>query len=337
MFFDIKNIDYTLTRLLQKYNIVNHFITINKKIMESKIETIYANDANLIKIASSIFQVLYVSTENQGHVWRSGTCFMIKYKSKNFIITASHCIQDNNIRDLYITNIASQKKLHSIPIKGSIKSFLTDGTKVDTDVRVLIVDQDKFDSEIQKRMPPVLNEKSILSMPKIQKIIKRYKNNPQKMMRKIHESQIYRTFLINYQNEVYKNMENTDTSLVDIRSMVLDDNFVNKNQECTFYGYPSHKSTFDYNDNAEIDYIHFHLQNHSGRLIDDYIKTTDTYKIQYTTDENLDGFSGGPVIANNRVIGVITSVETKNKQLHFVSTKTIIKSLEFAFQSKFNK
>jgi hypothetical protein len=234
--------------------------------------------------------------------------------------------------------MSTNRKLYSIPIKNQIKAYDNKGTRIDTDLRVFKVDDEQyFKNIIENSGVGNLREYSaeIIKTPFFHNLKRKYKNRPEKRLKELKTSKLYNT-LINKQNEKIKQqIENSDTSLAEIKNLKLADKFgYKKGQDCFFAGYSVAKGKMEFDDYGILIHGNQYLMILHGVLTGYFFKESQTYTLKYETDNNLDGISGGPVIADGQVIGVCSFIEEKNKILHFIPVEDIKRSLNFWFQKE---
>jgi len=291
------------------------------------------------KLSEAILQVIYTTTEPPIQSWVRGSCFVLGYKEKLFIVTASHCIEDNELDKLFLGKMATKRTLYSIPIQTQIKSYDTRYTKVDTDLRIFKVNDEEFNNNILKNAQiKTIDEycKEIRKTPLFNRMARRYKNNHTKLMEKITQTKLYKTL---YQKQNSKNNEaikNANTSLAEIKNLKLaNKDFIYKaGIECQIYGYSISKGQIKYDENGVFVSAHQVLIQLLGKLTGEYNNSSQTYIVKYENNEDLDGISGGPVIADGKVIGVCSFVEEKNKILHFIPVEDIKRSIDFWFNQQ---
>lgn len=292
-------------------------------------------EKNSAKYYEAILQVIYM-TQQPLYAWFKGSSFVAEYKEKLFIVTASHCIDENNIKDLFFSKMATDRKLYSIPITTQIKSFDTTTTKVDTDLRIFKVDDEIYKHNIienaQIKTDKELSQE-ILQTPFIKRLKRLYKNNPTKRLRKLRGSNLYNTLIKRQDKEIDKAIKNANTSLAEIKNLILaPKNFIfTKDKNCIFFGYPLSKNNIECNDDGTFKHGTQYLEGYHGKLTGEYNQSTDTYSLILDTNEDLNGFSGGPVIADGNVIGVLSYIQTTDKKLYFIPVQRIIQSLDYWF------
>ena len=285
------------------------------------------------KYCEAVLQVVYISKQ-PFYSRLSGSAFVVSYKEKLFIITASHCLDEENINDLFFSKLATNRKCYSIPIVAQIKSFDVTATEIDTDLRIFKVDDKAFNNNIIENASIKTDyeyAQEILRTPYIQRMKRLYKNNPHKRLKKVKTSKLYNTLLRHQEEEVNKAIINANTSLAEIKNLVLasKDFLFTKDKDCIIIGYSFSDSSIDYNDNGTVKYGNQYLEVYHGKLTGEYNQINDTYSLVPDTNENLNGFSGGPVIADGKVVGVLSYI--KEKKLYFIPIQRIIQSLDYWF------
>lgn len=235
---------------------------------------------------------------------------------------------------IFFSKLATNRKLYSIPIVAQIKSFDVTATKIDTDLRIFKVDDKAYKNNIIENASIKTDDEyaqEILGTPYIQRMKRLYKNNPQKRLKKIKASKLYNTLLRHQNEEIDKAIINADTSLAEIKNLVLasKDFLFTKDKDCIIIGYSFSDSYIDYNDDGTVKYGNQYLEAHHGKLSGEYNQTNDTYSLVPDTNKNLNGFSGGPVIADGNVVGVLSYI--KEKKLYFIPIQRIIQSLDYWF------
>ena len=282
-------------------------------------------------IGDAVLQMVYIDEES-GIPWIKGTCFIVAYGEKLFLITASHCIEDNYLKCLFLSKMSTERNLFSIPINCQIKSIDKRGVEVDTDLRVLKIDDKKAEDNIIKHTvikSPKELEKEYFETP-FRRLQRMYKNNPKKLLKKFFESKFYKTIHKKQEVEINKNIKNANTSLAEIKNLILvNRNFVyQKGKECQVYGYSVAKGRMDYNDKGEFEKANQVLIQVRGKLTGIYKDSSQTWEISYDYEGSLDGISGGPVITDGKVIGVASYISEKEKRLYFIPAKFIYMSIE---------
>lgn len=284
----------------------------------------------------AVLQVVYLDKDKR--FWRKGSSFVIVVNEKIFIVTASHCIDEINFQDLFLSKLTTERRLFSIPIKSQIKTFDTIGTRVDTDLRILKVDDDVYNQNIIENAqltPPEERYNAIWKTPFYKKLKRIYRNNSAKLIKKLEESKLYSTLTQKQNNEIYEKIKNADTSLAEIKNLKLADFCPKeKGKECFFIGYSIDKSKITCDDYGVFQYGHQGLMVMNGKLTGEFRENSGTYSLVYQTDYSLDGVSGGPVIADGKVIGVCSFIEEKNKTLFFIPVEEIKESIEFWFRQQ---
>lgn len=293
------------------------------------------------KLPEAILQIIYTTTEPPIQSWIKGSCFVIAYKEKLFILTASHCIEESELDKLFLGKMATKRTLCSIPIQTQIKSYDTRGTKVDTDLRVFKVNDDEFKSNILKNAPIKSSDEysdEIVKTPFFQRMKRKYNKNPKKFLKKIQESKLYKTLTQKQNIEINYAIKNANTSLAEIKNLELaSKNFIYEaGIECQIYGYSTSKGQVEYDENGTFKSGHQVLIQLVGTLTGEYNDNSQTYTVKYENDEDTDGISGGPVIAGGKVIGVSSFVEQKEKKLYFIPIEFIYASLDYYLATSLN-
>ncbi|NCB50082.1 MAG: trypsin-like serine protease [Alphaproteobacteria bacterium] len=292
-------------------------------------------------LLGSILQVTYLTKDKDPLLWRKGSSFIISYKNNFFIATASHCIDKEYKDQLFFSNFSNsyQNKFFSIPLSKEIIS--TDNTGEDRDFRLFKINLEEMAEIIQREKGiPTAEEiyKKISNMPLISKIRKRYKNNQIKCAKKIKETKIFQKHFSEQDFLFYKTYKSKNCPFSKLKTLKFPlSNFsFLEGTECSFCGYSYEKSEIKYidtscSDTLRTEEIHQHFQKHSGILTGDYNKNSDSYSLRYSTDEDLNGLSGGPVLSKKgELIGIISFIEANNKILKFTpytKIQNILKSL----------
>lgn len=293
-------------------------------------------DDNIEKYSEAILQVVY--NDDNNYTWIRGTAFVVLFKEKLFIVTSSHCIQEENIKDLFFSKMATTRQCFSLPITCQIKSYDKSGTEIDSDLRIFKIDDEEYykhiidNSEIQ---PLEEYSKEIIRTPFFNKLRRQYKNKPNKLMKKLTSSKLYLTLTSKQNRKIKQILENSDTSIAEIKSLNLANTFeYNKGTECSFAGYSIEKGYIETDDRGALIHGHQHLMILDGELTGDFNENSQTYTLKYETDNHLNGISGGPVWADRKVIGASSYIEENNKILHFIPVSDIKSSIDFWFEKQ---
>lgn len=293
-------------------------------------------DDNIEKYSEAILQVIY--NDDNNYTWIRGTAFVVLFREKLFIVTASHCIQEENIKDLFFSKMATTRPCFSLPIMCQIKSYDKSGTEIDSDLRIFKIDDEEYykhiidNSEIQ---PLEEYSKEIIRTPFFNKLRRQCKNKPNKLMKKLTSSKLYLTLTSKQNRKIKQILENSDTSIAEIKSLNLANTFeYNKGTECSFAGYSIEKGYIETDDCGALIHGHQHLMILHGELTGDFNENSNTYTLKYETDNDLNGISGGPVWADRKVIGVCSYIEKNNKILHFIPVSDIKSSIDFWFEKQ---
>ncbi|MGD9639417.1 MAG: hypothetical protein AB7U85_10265 [Alphaproteobacteria bacterium] len=244
-----------------------------------------------------------------------GTAFTVYYNNKIFVITAKHCLKvPLSEQELCFCNF-THNDAFNLPYKKLITSKDKNGN--DMDIAVFEVDMNAMQENIKNnaeiKSPDYLANK-LLSLPHIQKIFKKY--SPDKALKKLKKTNAYKK----QNDELFKNLKNSKTSLINVRCLKFEEiTKVDINNDFSILGYPliNNLQEIEYDENGNVFGIKQHLQKITGTYLSKS-KTTDLYslKIKEENWSNLNGFSGSPVIQNNRVVGMVTN--GGNNQIHFL-------------------
>ena len=284
----------------------------------------------------AILQVIYLDEYRRS--WFKGSSFVIVVNKEIFLVTASHCIDEMNIKDLFFSKMATDRKLYSIPIKNQIKSFDVTGTKVDTDLRILKVDDEAYNKNVIENAQIKTSDEycsEFTNNPLFRRLKRIYKNNPVKLMKKFTQTTLFETFYQKQNNQINEAIKNANTSLAEIKNLELADFCPKeKGKDCLFIGYSWTKSKIDCDDGGVFQHGYQHLMIIGAKLTGKFCDKSSTWSLIYTSDDDMNGVSGGPVIADGKVIGVCSFIEKKNKILHFIPVEDIKRSLNFWFQKE---
>lgn len=283
--------------------------------------------------ADAVLQVIYLNEKEQS--WFKGSSFVVVIKNQFFLITASHCIDETSLKDLFISKMSTDRKLYCIPIKNQIRASYATG---DTDLRVFKIDDEAYNKNVIenaqiKTMDEYCNE--ILNTPLINRFKRIYKNDPEKLINKSMQSTLYKTLRQKQNDEINAAIKNANTSLAEIKNLELA-NFCpkEKGKDCLVIGYSWDKSKIDCDDYGRFQHGYQHLMIVKAKLAEKPCEEFASMSLIYTGDDSINGVSGGPVIADGKVIGVCSFVEEKNKILHFIPVEEIKRSLKFWFDQE---
>ena len=284
--------------------------------------------------ANAVLQVIYLDDNKIS--WYKGSSFVIVINKEIFIVTASHCIDEVSIQHLFFSKMSTDRKLYSIPIKNQIKSFDISGTRIDTDLRILKVDDEAYNKNVlENAQIKTVDEycATILNTPFSERLKRMYKNNPIKLIKKMKQSRLYNTLRKKQNHEIDEAIKNANTSLAEIKNLELADiKKKKKGKDCLFIGYSWTKSKIDCDDHGVFQHGYQHLMVVGAKLTGNFYANSSTWSLVYTSDDDMNGVSGGPVIADGKVIGVCSFIEEKSKIMHFIPVESIRKSVEFWFK-----
>lgn len=288
------------------------------------------------KYSEAILQVVY--NDENDYIWIKGSAFVVSVKEKLFVVTASHCIYDENIKDLFFSKMSTQRNCYCLPITHQVKSYDSKERRCDTDLRVFKVDDEEYFKNIMENSGVEnLREYSaeLIKTPLFHKLKRIYKNHPDKLLRKLKASKLYNTLTDKRNEKIKQKIENSDTSLAEIKNLNLADSFeYKKRQDCSFAGYSTVKGNMEFDDYGFLTHGHQYLMVLHGELTGDFYENSQTYALSYETDNDLDGISGGPVWADKKVIGVCSFIEEKKKLLHFIPVSEVKRSIDFWFNEQ---
>lgn len=283
--------------------------------------------------ADAVFQVIYLNEKEQ--VWFKGSSFVIVVNTEGFLITVSHCIDEKNLKDLFFSKMSTDRKLYCIPIKNQIRTSYATG---DTDLRIFKIDNEAYNKNVIgnariKTIDEYCNE--ILNTPLVNRLKRIYKNNLNKLKNKVLQTKLYKTLRRKQNDEINIAIKNANTSLAEIKNLELA-NFCpkEKGKDCFVIGYSWDKSKIDYDDDGVFQQGYQHLMIVGAKLAGKPYEESASMSLIYTGDDSINGVSGGPVIADGKVIGVCSFVEEKNKILHFIPVEEIKRSLKFWFDQE---
>lgn len=304
------------------------------KYNKQRIESKTMDNVQPKHLYEAILQVIYTTTKSPIQSWIKGSCFVIAYKEKLFILTASHCIEENDLEHLFLSKMSTKRNLFSIPIEKQVKVYDVRQTKVDSDLRILKIDDEMFKKNILDNTQIKSSEEysnDIFQAPFVQRMKRVYARNPKKFIRKILSSVLYKTLIRKQNEEINNAIKNANTSLAEIKNLKLaNKDFIYKvGTECQIYGYSTAKGQIEYDENGNFQSANQVLLQVCGELTGEYNDNTQTHAIKYDTNDDLDGISGGPVIAKGKVIGVASFIEKKEKKLYFIPVKFIYSSLDY--------
>lgn len=284
-------------------------------------------------LSEAILQIIYTNKDHS-QTWIRGTSFILSYKGLGFIVTATHCIDDSSLSQLFFSKISSKRHRFCLPIQAILKCNDIKGTKVETDLTILKIN----DEEYRNHLKEAANLESIsyfsnqvIKTPLIQKLIHKYKSHPLKLLKKIKETTLYKTITKRQNQYIEEKLKNANTSLAEIKDFKLaqKDFTFEAGKKCIFIGYSISKGLMDYDDYGHFIKAVQYIAVYSGYLTGIYNEASETYDLKYETDDNLDGLSGGPVICDNKVIGMISTIAEKEKILKFIPFVKIIEIFEY--------
>lgn len=283
--------------------------------------------------ADAILQVIYANEERKA--WFKGSSFVIVVKNEGFLITVSHCIDEMNLKDLFFSKMSTDRELYCIPINNQIRASDSTG---DTDLRILKIDDKAYiKNVIENAQIKTTNEycKEILNTPLINRFKRIYKNNLKKLIKKSIQSTLYKTLRKKQNDEINVAIKNANTSLAEIKNLELA-NFCpkEKGKDCLVIGYSWDKSKIDCDDYGTFQHGYQHLMIVEAKLAGKPYEESASMSLIYTSDDSMNGVSGGPVIADGKVIGICSFIEEKNKILHFIPVEEIKRSLDFWFDQE---
>lgn len=288
--------------------------------------TIKLSEEFIEELPNIFYQVSFHDGERY---WSKGTAFSVSYKDKSYMVTASHCVDQEEFSQIVFCNFKHEHSVN-IPLSGYIKSKDKSGVVVDTDVLLFIINEDEIVSYLSSKFDKEKKEEFIdglLRTPLAQNLKRRTKGNGEKFIKRLFKTSLYKKYIERQNTTIKQQIKNIPASLSHFQTLVLNDksDYI-KGTPCIVAGFPSKKSYPTLDEYGYTLKIHQHLQVLAG-TIGSYYKGSDTYEfILNTPNESLDGFSGSPVIQNNKVIGMVSFCE-KGK-LRFVPDRLIRQILD---------
>ncbi len=281
----------------------------------------------------SVFPILYHNDEF-GYSHRKGTGFSILYKNRLFAVTASHCIENDCLTDIIIGQNPSEHKSYSLPISAQIKINYTDGVNIDSDARIFEIDMKQMFENIKANADiPSVREISnrIAQTPLIKRLKRIYKNNPEKGTKKIRQTTLFNTMFNKFVESFLQALRESDSSLVDSGHLKLGNNHLQKGDMCIAAGYPTKHIGINTDDETgNITEWKFSYKEIWIRYIGQNPTTHDDLFL-YDGEDDLDGFSGGPIFDSKKssVLGVMSSVKKETENIICVTPhKTIANALD---------
>ena len=230
--------------------------------------------------------------------YRKGSAFLLQYNGELYIFTAKHCVESDSIPEFL--NPTSQKLIYNYPILNTIK--FTDN--IEMDIALFKVNDKEFCDNIISHIKGIrkpidealelINSLYFCNILKIDpKTIYEYRNQK------------------NY-NDIQEAITNTNTSLLDSKYLrFADDTFkFSSDKEYHVLGYPGDTVNFEYlNDEHKNKII---LNKYE---LEFYKQENGNVKFKYKKDFDYNGISGGPIICEDEVVGMITDQCTSEKTL----------------------
>jgi len=241
-------------------------------------------------------------------VGKAGTAFFVEYKSNIYAITASHCLNCVSPDDLFIAIPGDIMK--SLPVSNVIDSFYNGTPDIGTEITVIKLPL--FEVLIKRfENYSILLSRQILNTPYFKRQLRLLRNGKIKNISTLFGSNFYKHIKKLQEHEIADNVERAYPSEFKILSLKLaEDDFVQSGTVCQLLGFPKYGFDIDY----DVSSVKTLLRGVAIKFLG-YNRETRDYIFQYETDEDLDGCSGGPVIYNERVIGVAHSVQEREKIL----------------------
>ncbi len=280
-----------------------------------------------------ISPVLYhdVSTE---YSYRRGTAFYTQYSERLFAITASHCIEKNDINNLFLGLNPSKRRNYKIPLNKQINVNYTDGAEIDSDIRIFEIDQISIMKNLAERTQIRSYDdmvKEIRCTPLAKRLLKKYKNQPEKFREALMKTTMFKTIHGRQLDEIEDSLEKADTSLADIKTLELTkDIILQPGDPFAAVGFPTEPSgdKLKMTDDGKITGWHFSYAECDLTYIETHQKCGD-YVFSYDKSLDLNGFSGGPVVgANNKVIGVLSWGEKEKGLVYVTPSVNVIKAID---------
>lgn len=276
----------------------------------------------------------YFLIEGDPTLSKIGTAFFIQNNNDFYAITASHCL--NNVEPENIFLAIPTHEMRSLPLSEIIKPKYLDGLHTDTEIRLLklplldtlyqklgnlpnILAQNIMNTPYMKRQLRILrNSNKRIRNPYVRHHQELLYNYKMKKAKKIIDSSFWKQMKASQEIDIQNKIQQACTPDLQILTLHLIDSSVPVNAECQLLGYP--------NSNFKIDYDRKSIASQLSVIpciYKSYCKTTSDSVFEYQTDEDLDGFSGGPIIYDNQVVAVAHSV---------IKTEKLIKATPFSKQ-----
>lgn len=242
-------------------------------------------------------------------IGRSGTVFFISYDDELYAITATHCLNSTDPRELFIA--LPSETMKSLPLSTIINSSYKDCPHIGTEITVIkmpVVDL------LIKRLGdfPYKLSQEMMCTPYFQRQIRLFRNGKIKTVYEIMNSPFCRNFKKSQDAKIQAAFEQVYTSELKILNLNLSDTTakIPPNTECHLLGYPMFGWNIDYKNNS----LATLFRGISCKFIK-FDKDTKDYIFQYDTDEDLNGCSGGPILYNSKVVAVAHSINTNEKTI----------------------
>ncbi len=243
-------------------------------------------------------------------VGKGGTCFFIQHKDDFYAVTARHCLEPASPKHIFIA--LPNKSMKGLPVSKVLVSHYEDSLGTDTDIiliKLSILDLlvAKAKSGSDKLAADILNTPYMKREMRLNKHRK-----PIDRLKKTVWSSFYETIRNSKQKEILELVEKVYTDDLTIRILKLNEvHDMKVGDTCVALGFPNSNFHINYSQRTinslilgvKCEFIGFDANRH------DYVFKCEEVDL-------LNGMSGGPVLFQDRVIGVLHSANVKENKVY---------------------
>lgn len=278
------------------------------------------NDADILSRAIVPFLLWDNSVPEEENslpfVGKGGTCFFVQYEDDFYAVTAGHCLGPANPKNIFIA--LPNKSMKALPISKVLASHHEDSLETGTDI--LLIKLSILDFLVAKaKSGSDKMAADILNTPRMKREMRLNKRRkPLERLEKTVWSSFYKNISKSKQKEILELVEKVYTDDLKIRILKLKEvHDMKAGDVCVALGFPNSSFHIDYSQRTinslilgvKCEFIGFDTNRH------DYVFKCEEVK-------QLDGMSGGPILFQDRVIGVLHSANIKENIVYATPIST---------------